>query len=87
MSEGIDAYIKKKFEVPDVDIRTYSPLTLAYIFDGDAPCKKLVADCICTGKIFRFLCPGTLRNLFIDELFQFCIHARSREGVVWERNA
>ena len=31
MSEGIDAYIKKKFEVPDVDIRTYSPLTLAYI--------------------------------------------------------
>ena len=34
MSEGIDAYIKKKFEVPDVDIRTYSPLTLAYI--GDA---------------------------------------------------
>lgn len=34
MSEGIDAYIKKKFEVPDVDIRTYSPLTLAYIGDG-----------------------------------------------------
>ena len=31
MSEGIDTYIKKKFEVPDVDIRTYSPLTLAYI--------------------------------------------------------
>ena len=30
MSEGIDAYIKKKFEVPDVDIRTYSPLTLAF---------------------------------------------------------
>ena len=34
MSERIDAYIKKKFEVPDVDIRTYSPLTLAYIGDG-----------------------------------------------------
>lgn len=34
MSGGIDAYIKKKFEVPDVDIRTYSPLTLAYIGDG-----------------------------------------------------
>ena len=34
MSEGIDAYINKKFQVPDVDIRTYSPLTLAYI--GDA---------------------------------------------------
>ena len=28
MSEGIDAYIKKKFEVPDVDIRTYSPLKI-----------------------------------------------------------
>ena len=50
--------------------------TFAGIFDGDAPCKKLVADCICTGKIFLFLCPGALRNLFIDELFQFCIHAR-----------
>ena len=34
MSEGIDAYIKKKFEVPDVDIRPYSPLPLAYIGDG-----------------------------------------------------
>ena len=33
MSEGIDAYIKKKFEVPDVDIRTYSPLTLAFVGD------------------------------------------------------
>ena len=32
--KGIDAYIKEKFEVPDVDIRTYSPLTLAYIGDG-----------------------------------------------------
>ena len=25
MSEGIDAYIKKKFEVPDVDIRAPIP--------------------------------------------------------------
>ena len=25
MSEGIDAYIKKKFEVPDVDIRDLFP--------------------------------------------------------------
>ena len=30
----IDAYIKEQFDVKDVDIRTYSPLTLAYIGDG-----------------------------------------------------
>ena len=31
MEKGIDAYIKEQFELADVDIRTYSPLTLAYI--------------------------------------------------------
>lgn len=30
----IDAYIRQCFQIPDVDIRTYSPLTLAYIGDG-----------------------------------------------------
>ena len=34
MSSGIDTYIKEKFRLKDVDIRTYSPLTLAYIGDG-----------------------------------------------------
>lgn len=34
MELGINSYIKQKFEVGDVDIRTYSPLTLAYIGDG-----------------------------------------------------
>lgn len=34
MGKGIDTYIKEKFDVPDVDIRTYSPLVLAYIGDG-----------------------------------------------------
>lgn len=34
MEKGIDAYIKEQFQIPDVDIRTYSPLTLAYIGDG-----------------------------------------------------
>ena len=33
MEKGIDAYIKEQFELADVDIRTYSPLTLAYIGD------------------------------------------------------
>ena len=30
----IDSYIKEQFEVEPVDIRTYSPLALAYIGDG-----------------------------------------------------
>lgn len=34
MREGIEAYIREKFDVPDIDIRTYSPLALAYIGDG-----------------------------------------------------
>ncbi len=32
--KGINSYIREKFCVPDVDIRTYSPLALAYIGDG-----------------------------------------------------
>lgn len=31
---GIDSYIKEQFGIPCVDIRTYSPLALAYIGDG-----------------------------------------------------
>ena len=34
MEKGIDSYIKEQFNIPDVDLRTYSPLTLAYIGDG-----------------------------------------------------
>lgn len=34
MEKGIDSYIRKKFKIPDTDIRTYSPLTLAFIGDG-----------------------------------------------------
>lgn len=34
MEKGIDAYIKEEFEIAPVDIRTYSPLALAYIGDG-----------------------------------------------------
>ena len=34
MQKGIDSYLKEQFDIPDVDIRTYSPLTLAYIGDG-----------------------------------------------------
>lgn len=34
MTEGIDSYIREQFKISDVDIRTYSPLALAYIGDG-----------------------------------------------------
>ena len=34
MEKGIDSYIRSRFDIPDVDIRTYSPLTLAFIGDG-----------------------------------------------------
>ena len=30
----IDSYIKSQFDIKEVDIRTYSPLALAYIGDG-----------------------------------------------------
>ena len=34
MEKSIDSYIKEKFQLEDVDIRSYSPLVLAYIGDG-----------------------------------------------------
>jgi ribonuclease-3 family protein len=34
MIQGIDSYIKTQFDIRDVDIKTYSPLSLAYIGDG-----------------------------------------------------
>lgn len=34
MENKIDSYLKAQFEIPDVDVRTYSPLALAYIGDG-----------------------------------------------------
>lgn len=34
MEKGINSYLKEQFHIPDVDVRTYSPLVLAYIGDG-----------------------------------------------------
>ncbi len=34
MEKGIDSYIREQFAIKEVDIRSYSPLTLAYIGDG-----------------------------------------------------
>ena len=47
MEKGIDSYIRGQFGVADVDIRTYSPLTLAYIGDG---IYDLVIRTIVVGK-------------------------------------
>ena len=34
MENGINAYLMEQFRIPAVDLRTYSPLTLAYIGDS-----------------------------------------------------
>lgn len=34
MEKGINSHIKEVFELPEVDVATYSPLALAYIGDG-----------------------------------------------------
>lgn len=47
MEKGIDAYIKEQFGLKPVDIRTYSPLALAYIGDG---IYDLVIRSIVVGK-------------------------------------
>lgn len=40
MEEGLNRFIREKFEISQRDIRTYSPLTLAYI--GDAAYELVV---------------------------------------------
>lgn len=47
MEKGINEYILNRFEIPRQDIRTYSPLTLAYIGDG---IYDLVIRTIVVGK-------------------------------------
>lgn len=47
METGINAYILGKFKIEQQDIRTYSPLTLAYIGDG---IYDLVIRSIVVGK-------------------------------------
>lgn len=34
MEKGLNFWIKEKFQLPEVDVATYSPLALAYIGDG-----------------------------------------------------
>ncbi len=44
---GFDSYIRRKFGIGDVDLKTYSPLTLAFIGDG---IYDLVIRTIVVGK-------------------------------------
>ena len=46
MEKGINAYIKEQFAIKEVDIKTYSPRTLAYIGDGiyDLVIRSIVVD-------------------------------------------
>lgn len=47
MEKGIDSYIREQFNIADVDVRTYSPLALAYIGDG---VFELVIRTVVVGK-------------------------------------
>ena len=49
MEKGIDSYLKEQFHIADIDIRTYSPLTLAYIGDG-------IYDLVIRSPVVLFRC-------------------------------
>ena len=68
MSEGIDAYTKKKFEVPDVDIRTYSPLTLAYIGDGVFELVTRTSCALSRSKMVGCCCNSSGGIAFLKEI-------------------
>ena len=46
MEKGINAYIREQFAIEKVDLKTYSPLTLAYIGDDiyDLVIRSIVVD-------------------------------------------
>lgn len=46
MEESLVTYLKGEFEIEDIDLRTYSPLTLAYIGDAiyDLMIRTLLVD-------------------------------------------
>ena len=48
MEMKIDSYIKEQFQIGEVDVRTYSPLALAYIGDG---VFDLVIRTVIVGKV------------------------------------
>ena len=56
MGRGIDSYIKEQFGIAEVDIRTYSPLTLAYIGDGiyDLVIRSVVVGKGVSNGVFAF---------------------------------
>lgn len=46
MEQGLNSYLKERFNLKDNDIRTYSPLTLAYIGDAifDVVIRTIIVD-------------------------------------------
>lgn len=46
MEQGLNSYLKERFNLDNVDIRTYSPLTLAYIGDAiyDVVIRTMLVD-------------------------------------------
>lgn len=44
MEKGINSWIKESFDLPNQDLRTYSPLVLAYV--GDAVYEMIVRSCV-----------------------------------------
>ena len=80
MEKGIDSYLKEQFHIADIDIRTYSPLTLAYIGDGiyDLVIRSLV---VAKGNATPNLLPWqkmprcriTVRQPDLRRLWDICI--------------
>ena len=54
MEESL-TYLKEQFKLPDVDVKSYSPLVLAYIGDG---IYELVIRTAVVGQGNQYLCKG-----------------------------
>ena len=71
MTTGIDSYIREQFGVADVDVRTYSPLTLAYIGDG---IFDLVIRSVVVGKGNGVVARGLQRAELLAQLLRLGQH-------------
>jgi ribonuclease-3 family protein len=72
MAKGIDSYIRERFQVADRDIRTYSPLTLAYIGDG---VYDLVIRSIVVGR-------GNTRPHLLHEKTSSVVKAKAQSAMI-----
>ena len=72
MAKGIDSYIRERFQVKDRDIRTYSPLTLAYIGDG---VYDLVIRSIVVGR-------GNTKSHLLHEKTSSVVKAKAQSAMI-----